>query len=464
MVNVFGFDSNDEDGDSLTFLWSFEEQPDGADAEFNQPAEMATWTKLDVPGIYKVRLVVNDGFSDSEPAFQQIEVRDPDFWLTDCFDWPDEDFELIFRNNIRFEKHRFEKNSADLGHRQTVTDLITEDMVGSRSGFFGMGVPYFKWAEHRGLVLTKLDLEESTMTFNPPLVIYPHGIFVDDTTLYRTMGVVESEAGLSTETLIRSRIRGIQQGPLTTTTAQFPDAIKLSLAIETGVDDASPSTVWLSPGLGEVRIEHPPPNGEVPASMIEQAWSSNTNTPPPALTMVIPSMTVGQQADPAFWQTAEPLWHDLSEDVWAPDGVLGIDLGAIRMAQDGSSIWVRIEVSDPPINPDASYSLDIAQTQPHGTAGDFTIYVQMQQDTGWYHAINQEADVGSPFSVQIEDVQVFATDSSLTFALPLDMQGSDSQPSLQEIIDQGYVRSSVCLFKENHCSDQLISPVRITLD
>jgi len=464
IVYVFGFDSDDADGDPLTFTWSFEEQPEGASAEFDNPNEMTTWAKLDVPGLYKVQLIAHDAYSSSEPATLEIEVRDPDFTLNECFEWPDEDFEQVFRNNIRYERHFFEKENDELGYRQRVQNLVTEDITENRSGFYGMGMPYFNWAEHQGLVLTKLDLQDSSMTFTPPLVVYPEGVIVGDEVLYRTMGIVESPSGASTETMIRTRVFGVEAGALNTTTANFDVAYHLKIAVETGIDDTSPSTVWLSPGRGEVRVEHPPSNNEVPASMIEQAWSSNTNTPAPPLNLTIPSMTAGQHTDPEFWQNITPVWHDLAQDIWSPGNQTGIDLGAIRIAREGDKVWVRIEVSDPPVSPDTSYSLDIAQTQPHGTSGDFTIYVQMQQDSGWYHAINQEAEIGSPFSIQIEEPQVLTTETSLTLSLPLNMRGSDSQPTLEEIMDGGYIRSSACLFKESHCSDQLIAPVQIRLE
>jgi len=67
VVVLDGSGSNDADGDALTFAWSLERAPDTSSTSLSDPAsEQPTFT-ADLAGTYRVRLVVNDGTTDSQP-------------------------------------------------------------------------------------------------------------------------------------------------------------------------------------------------------------------------------------------------------------------------------------------------------------------------------------------------------------------------------------------------------------
>jgi hypothetical protein len=73
-VFLDGSDSNDENGDPLTYSWSFASMPEGSLAELSDPTVAQTSFVADEVGTFVVSLVVNDGFVDSKPANVTIEA------------------------------------------------------------------------------------------------------------------------------------------------------------------------------------------------------------------------------------------------------------------------------------------------------------------------------------------------------------------------------------------------------
>jgi hypothetical protein len=67
MVELDGSGSDDVDGDSLTFSWSFTFIPNGSNAAISDPTAIRPSFVVDLPGIYVVQLIVNDGILDSAP-------------------------------------------------------------------------------------------------------------------------------------------------------------------------------------------------------------------------------------------------------------------------------------------------------------------------------------------------------------------------------------------------------------
>ncbi len=66
-VQLDGTDSTDDDGDALTYHWSFVAKPAGSSATLNDPSAVRPTFVVDVRGEYGLELVVNDGRADSAP-------------------------------------------------------------------------------------------------------------------------------------------------------------------------------------------------------------------------------------------------------------------------------------------------------------------------------------------------------------------------------------------------------------
>lgn len=74
LVILDGSKSSDPDGGKLTYKWGFVSTPSGSTVSFKNPDSDKPTFKPDVPGMYVVNLVVNDGQIDSEPAKVVINV------------------------------------------------------------------------------------------------------------------------------------------------------------------------------------------------------------------------------------------------------------------------------------------------------------------------------------------------------------------------------------------------------
>jgi F0F1-type ATP synthase epsilon subunit len=74
-VTLSGSNSSDLDGDSLNFSWSFVSLPEGSTANLSDPAAGMPDFVADLPGVYIVQLIVNDGTVDSVPDSCTIRVR-----------------------------------------------------------------------------------------------------------------------------------------------------------------------------------------------------------------------------------------------------------------------------------------------------------------------------------------------------------------------------------------------------
>lgn len=66
-IYLDGLWSFDPDGDPLTYRWSIEEAPDGSTAGLTGETTATPYFTPDLPGQYRVQLIVNDGFQDSAP-------------------------------------------------------------------------------------------------------------------------------------------------------------------------------------------------------------------------------------------------------------------------------------------------------------------------------------------------------------------------------------------------------------
>lgn len=71
-VNLSGADSSDPEGSALTYAWRLDSQPTGSTAALSSATDIETEFSPTVEGEYLVRLVVNDGFFDSDPTYTTV--------------------------------------------------------------------------------------------------------------------------------------------------------------------------------------------------------------------------------------------------------------------------------------------------------------------------------------------------------------------------------------------------------
>jgi hypothetical protein len=67
-ASLDGRDSHDPDGDIVYYLWTIEDSPEGSSAVIKNPNSVAPTLTPDVPGDYKISLIVNDGTIQSAPG------------------------------------------------------------------------------------------------------------------------------------------------------------------------------------------------------------------------------------------------------------------------------------------------------------------------------------------------------------------------------------------------------------
>src|ERR1035437_4135649 len=74
-VSLDGSHSTDVDGNTLTYLWSFVGLPPGSLATLTGANTVSPKFTVDKAGTYQLRLIVNDGTSDSLPAFVTVATQ-----------------------------------------------------------------------------------------------------------------------------------------------------------------------------------------------------------------------------------------------------------------------------------------------------------------------------------------------------------------------------------------------------
>jgi hypothetical protein len=73
-VTLDGSGSSDANGDPLTYQWALTSVPEGSQAVIANPPLVVTSFVPDLPGLYVVELIVNDGTASSDPSTIQVQV------------------------------------------------------------------------------------------------------------------------------------------------------------------------------------------------------------------------------------------------------------------------------------------------------------------------------------------------------------------------------------------------------
>jgi putative flippase GtrA len=81
-VNLDGGASSDSDHDPLTYSWSLLSRPDGSNAALTGAKTATPSFPADIPGIFVVQLIVNDGFTNSTPATMTVTAEARTITLT----------------------------------------------------------------------------------------------------------------------------------------------------------------------------------------------------------------------------------------------------------------------------------------------------------------------------------------------------------------------------------------------
>ena len=76
-MQLSGIASSDPDSDPLTYTWTFVTRPSGSSAALSNATTPTPTFTADFPGLYTVRLVVNDGTIDSAPDDVDIHTNGP---------------------------------------------------------------------------------------------------------------------------------------------------------------------------------------------------------------------------------------------------------------------------------------------------------------------------------------------------------------------------------------------------
>jgi hypothetical protein len=76
VVQLDGSGSSDDDGDPLTYQWSFTSRPTESSAAFSDDTLVNPTFEMDVAGTYVVQLIVNDGEVDSDPDGVTVTAED----------------------------------------------------------------------------------------------------------------------------------------------------------------------------------------------------------------------------------------------------------------------------------------------------------------------------------------------------------------------------------------------------
>ena len=74
-ITIDGSSSFDDEGANLTYSWSMDIAPLGFNSQIDNPSNSSISFTVDTAGFYLIRLIVNNGMENSEPAYMVIRVE-----------------------------------------------------------------------------------------------------------------------------------------------------------------------------------------------------------------------------------------------------------------------------------------------------------------------------------------------------------------------------------------------------
>ncbi|MBM4256908.1 MAG: hypothetical protein FJ147_13550 [Deltaproteobacteria bacterium] len=170
-VQLNGAGSSDVDGNALTYFWSLTAKPENSIAALSNDSSVNPTFVPDLPGIYVVQLIVNDGQLDSDPDTVIITVTQPDTTPPPPANLGNITVSPITNGQVTITGSA---NSVEGGATVTLTNLRTNQSVTATASATGSFTAQLAVQNGDGIRLIVTDSagnasQPATLTVEPPL-------------------------------------------------------------------------------------------------------------------------------------------------------------------------------------------------------------------------------------------------------------------------------------------------------
>lgn len=179
-VQLDGSRSSDEDGDALTYQWSFTSRAAGSNIALSDDTAVNPTFEVDVAGTYIVQLIINDGTEDSDP--DTVTVSTESLWGAFVIDHRHTDITQIPESWITAAKDSLHIGYGHTSHGSQLTDGMTGLVDFANDGGLGLSLPEDIFAWNDGGTGGALDLREGDGYFDGDCGYYPS--WVEETQEY----------------------------------------------------------------------------------------------------------------------------------------------------------------------------------------------------------------------------------------------------------------------------------------